>query len=89
MTRHERDKLSETRAEHDEIPIVWKLAVGVALLLGVSLLAALVTVPFSCVLNNWPQPACGILQAITAQDEKGASSRPITTGPSPTERSRP
>lgn len=87
MPHSERDKLIETRAQHDEIPIAWKLAVCAALLLVVSSFAALLIIPFSCLLNNWPQPVCRILQAITAQAEKGEESMPATTGP--TERRQP
>ena len=81
MTGPERDKLIETSIRHDEIPLTWKLAASVALLLLVSGLAALMTIPFSCLLNNWPQPACRVLQAVTGLAEKGEESISRTTGP--------
>lgn len=81
MQYSERDRLIETSAQHDEIPLTWKLAACAAILLVVSGLAVLLTVPFSCLLNHWPQPVCRILQPFLGQAEQGEESLPATTGP--------
>lgn len=71
MPRLEQDKLRETGAEHHEIPLTWKLGACVAIVVLAIVVAALLTIPFSCVLNDWPQPVCRLLQAVMPQGEKG------------------
>ncbi|MEQ1795089.1 MAG: hypothetical protein ABL970_12970 [Nitrospira sp.] len=55
----------------DEIPFAWKLGTCAVLLLGAIAIATVLTLPLSCLLNNWPEPVCAMFQAITGQAEKG------------------
>jgi hypothetical protein len=72
MPESEQDKLRETGAEQDEIPLTWKLGACAAILLLVIVVAALLTVPLSCLLIDWPQPVCRMLQGVVIpQGEKG------------------
>ncbi len=64
MPGSEPDKLHDTGAEHHEIPLAWKLGAAFALLLLAILVAALLTIPLSCMLNDWPQPVCRMVQAV-------------------------
>lgn len=65
------DPEQETRmadpARQDEIPMAWKLTACIVLLFLVSLVALLLTIPFSCLLNNWPQPVCWLLSSMISQ----------------------
>jgi hypothetical protein len=85
----ERDKLRETRATHDEIPFVWKLGACAVLLLVAIAIAAVLILPLSCLLNNWPEPVCEMFQTIAGQAKKGGQTMPVTTSPSSIERSAP
>lgn len=85
----EQDNLRETSAEHHEIPLAWKLGACVALALAAIALAALLTLPLSCMLNDWPQPVCRMFQAVVSQAAKGEKPVPITTSPNSTGRSAP
>jgi hypothetical protein len=71
MPRPEEDRLRKTSPVHQVIPLTWKLGACVAILLLAIVVAALLTIPFSCVLNDWPQPVCRILQSVIPQAEKG------------------
>lgn len=71
MTGPDRDRPIETPAQHDEIPLIWKLTACAVLMLLVSLAAVLLALPFSCVLNDWPRPVCQILWVVTGQADKG------------------
>lgn len=71
MPGPERHELRETGAEQQEIPLTWKLGACVAIVLLATVLAALLILPLSCALNDWPQPVCRILQAVIFHGEKG------------------
>lgn len=64
MPGSESDKLHDTGAVHHEIPLTWKLGAAFALLLLAIVVAAILTIPLSCVLNDWPQPVCRMVQAV-------------------------
>ena len=89
MPGPEPDHLHDTGAEHHEIPLIWKLGAAIALLLLAIIVAALLTVPLSCMLNDWPQPVCRMFQAVMPQAAKGEKPLPVITSPSSTERSAP
>lgn len=85
----EQDNLRETSAEHHDIPLAWKLGACAALVLAAIALAALLILPLSCMLNDWPQPVCRMFQAVMPQAAKGEKPVPVTTNPNSTERSAP
>lgn len=55
----------------DTVPLRWKLGACAAIILLAVVVAALLTIPFSCLLNDWPQPVCRMVQSIIPQAEKG------------------
>lgn len=64
MPGSESSKLYDTGVAHHEIPLTWKLGAAFALLLLAIVVAALLIIPLSCVLNDWPQPVCRMVQAV-------------------------
>ncbi len=64
MPGSEPDKFRDVGAAQSEIPLSWKLGACVAIVLFAITVAALLTIPLSCVLNDWPQPVCRMVQAV-------------------------